>query len=479
MTPGPILVTDGQASFELTCDLLFDEAPCYIAIHGRDLRVLRANRAMVAEFGDVTSSSCYAAYKGRSERCPECMVTRTFEDGRDHASEGVIFDQRGLPHNVLSRTRPLRNSEGEIVAVMEMFTDITVQKELEHRLHDSLNRFHHLFDLAPCYISVQNRDLRIVEANENFKQSFGNPAGGHCYEVYKTRSEPCPECPVLATFSDGQSHTGEHVWVDKQGKEILVVVQTAPIRDRRGEIAEVIEVSTDITGIRALQDKLASLGKLVGGIAHSVKNVLEGLRGGVYIVNLGFRDNNQEDIRTGWAMVERNVSRVSSMVLDMLYCAKERSPRRLPVSLAEICRDVVTLFEPRAKECGIRLELEIPAPEITLMGEPKDIQSLLANLVTNAIDACCSDQNPQAAHRVIVRAFPSANEVVIEVADNGAGMDEEVRGRLFTAFFSTKGAYGTGLGLLVAHKVAVEHGGSIAVRTSPGEGTTFTVRFPV
>ncbi|MBI4875395.1 MAG: PAS domain-containing protein [Acidobacteria bacterium] len=458
---------------------LFDEVPCYISIQNRESKVVGANRALREAFGDPIGKNCHAVYKGRPERCPECPVARTFEDGRDHSSQEVLFDSRGLPHDVIVRTRPLRDAEGAITAVMEMFSDITVQKELEHRLHDSLNRFHSLFDVAPCFISLQDRELRVVEANDNVRESFGNPAGRHCHEVYKKRSDPCPECPVLATFADGRMHTGEHVWVDNSGKEVLAVVQTAPIRDSRGAVADVMEVSTDITQVRALQDQLASLGKLVGGIAHSIKNILEGLRGGVYIVNLGFRDNNQEDIRTGWSMVERNVGRISSMVMDMLYCAKDRSPRRLPVSLSALAGEVVELFRQRAKDCRIRLETDLTGGDCVIAGEPKDIHSLVANLVTNAIDACCSEQNVKKSHAVVVRVRPDNGFAVLEVEDNGAGMDEEAHGKLFTTFFTTKGAYGTGLGLLVSHKVATEHGGTIAVRSAPGEGATFTVRLPL
>lgn len=458
---------------------LFDEVPCYISIQDRDFRVVDANRAMREAFGDPVGKHCHEVYKGRTERCPECPVGRTFEDGREHSSQEVLFDRRGLPHDVIVRTRPLRDGGGAITAVMEMFSDITVQKELEHRLHDSLNRFHSLFDVTPCFISVQDRELRVVEANDRVRASFGNPAGRHCHELYKKRPDPCPECPVLETFADGRTHSGEHVWVDDSGREVLVVVQTAPIRDSRGNITDVMEVSTDITEVRVLQDQLASLGKLVGGIAHSVKNVLEGLRGGVYIVNLGFRDNNQEDIRTGWGMVERNVGRISSMVMDMLYCAKDRSPRRLPVSLPALAGEVVELFRPRARDCGIRLATDLAPGACVVTGEPRDIHSLVANLVTNAIDACCSEQNAKKPHEVSVRVRADGGHAVLEVEDNGAGMDEEARGKLFTTFYSTKGAYGTGLGLLVSHKVAVEHGGTISVRTAPGEGAVFTVRLPL
>jgi PAS domain S-box-containing protein len=380
---------------------------------------------------------------------------------------------------VLVNTSALRNHSGEIVAVIKLFTDIAIQKELEHRLHDSLSRYHNLFDVVPCYISVQDREFHIVEANQRFKESFGDRLDGHCYEIYKKRSDRCPKCPVAETFADGKMHTAEEVVIDNAGHKVYVVVYTAPVRDSRGNITDVMEVSTDITEIRALQDKLASLGQLVGSIAHSTKNMLEGLRGGVYVTNLGFRDNNQEDIRTGWAMVERNVGRLSAMIMDMLYCAKDRSPRRLPVLLPALAREVVALFAPRAKDVSVKLEAEIAEKMDTLLGEPRDIHSLICNLISNALDACVTDQNEQKDYRVVLRVFQESSQAVIEVEDNGAGMDQETQDRLFTMFFSTKGTFGTGLGLLVAQKVASEHGGTIAVKSAPGEGSRFTVRLPL
>ncbi len=302
--------------------------------------------------------------------------------------------------------------------------------------------------------------------------------GGHCYEVYKKRTERCTRCPVAESFEDGKMHQAEEVLIDDAGNRIHVAVHTAAIRDARGYITSVMEVSDDITEIRLLQDKLASLGALVGSIAHSAKNVLEGLRGGIYIVNLGFRNGNQEDVRTGWEMVQRNVGRVSGLIMDMLYCAKDRSPRRLPVSLPAVTREVIQLFEARARDAGVPIESAIDDATGEVLGEPNDIHSLLANLVTNALDACCSDQTEGKEHQVRVRLAPCDGAAVIEVSDTGAGIDEDARGKLFTMFFSTKGAFGTGLGLLVCHKVATEHGGSISVQSEPGRGSTFTVRLP-
>lgn len=461
----------------LAISRLFDEVPCYISIQDRDYRIVEANRRMRDVFGERIGEPCYTVYKGMVERCQECPVAQTFDDGREHTSETKIFDRRGLPRDVMVHTKALRDTGGRVVAVMELLTDITVKKELEYRLHDSLSRFHTLFDQVPCFISVQNRDLRIVEANSMFTESFGNRLGGYCYEIYKQREDRCPECSVVKTFEDGQVHSSEEIVVDNNGSKINVLVYTAPIRNSRGEITSVMEMSTDITEIRLLQDKLVWLGQLVGGIAHSIKNVLEGLRGGVYIVNLGLRDDNRADIEQGWEMVQRNVNRVSGMILDMLYCAKDRTPRRLPVSVSAVAREVVELFTQRARDYNVALDAELGGvPDIS--AEPKDIHALISNLVSNAIDACCSDETEDKAHRVLVTTADADGHAFIKVQDNGIGMDSETRTKLFAMFFSTKGAFGTGLGLLVSHKVVTEHGGAISVESELGRGAVFTVKLP-
>jgi signal transduction histidine kinase len=250
------------------------------------------------------------------------------------------------------------------------------------------------------------------------------------------------------------------------------------MREVTGEITSVMEMATDVTEIRTLQNKLADLGQLVGGITHNAKNILEGLRGGVYVVNLGFRDNKQEDIRTGWDMVQRNVGRLSAVILDMLYCARERSPRRLPLSLPKLIQEVAALFASRAAEFRIKLEIQANEP-LEILGEPKDIHSLISNLITNAIDACNADQDEQNTHRVTVRAYHDKDDTVIEVEDDGVGMDSATRNALFKGMVSTKGNSGTGLGLLMSQKVATEHGGSIKVASELGKGSVFTVRLPM
>jgi PAS domain S-box-containing protein len=363
------------------------------------------------------------------------------------------------------------------VAVMMLFADISSEKELEHRLQESLVRYGYLFDHAPCRITVQDRNFRIIESNLRFSESFGECIGRYCYEAYKHRQEPCPRCPVAETFADRAIHTSEEVVVDNFGRQQHVLVYAAPLHDRDGSIASVMEMSTDVTEVRASRNRLTDLGELVAGTAHTIKNILEGLRGGVYIVNLGFRNRNEADARTGWEMVERNLGRLSAAIMDMLSYARDRVPSQLPVALHTVVSDAVALFSTRAAQFGILIDSHVDAP-VEVLGESKDLHAMVASLLTNAIDACNEDK-AEKEHVIQVRLRRGDGTAIVEVEDNGAGMTPETRNGLFHGLISTKGSAGTGLGLLVAQKAAREHGGRIEVRSEPGGGSLFAVTLPL
>jgi len=335
-----------------------------------------------------------------------------------------------------------------------------------------------LFDSVPYWITIQDRDFRIVSASAKLIADFGDHLGEKCHVAYKNRSEPCAECTLECTFEDGQEHTSQEALFDAQGMPRHVLAKTAPVRNQAGEIAAVMKVYVDVTEVRALQNELAGLGQLIGEIAHDAKNILEGLQGGVYIVNLGFKNGNQEDIRVGWGMIQRNVTRLSARLMDMLYCARRRSPRRMPVFLPAVVREAVELFTPRARQFHIDLQLRA-AEQVEVLGEPEQIHKLVSNLIGNAIDACTADAEKQGLHRIVVAVSRDELDAIIEVEDNGIGMDTTTRDVLFKDATTTKGNAGHGLGLLLAQKVASEHEGEITVQSQPGKGSVFTVRLPV
>jgi histidine kinase len=112
------------------------------------------------------------------------------------------------------------------------------------------------FDALPCYVTVQNRDFKVLTANARFIRDFGNYQGRRCYQVYKQRPEKCEVCPVERSFRDGQSHKSEETILCPDGREVSVIVYTEPIRNDTGEITAVMEMSTDITDLKHLQDQL-------------------------------------------------------------------------------------------------------------------------------------------------------------------------------------------------------------------------------
>jgi PAS domain S-box-containing protein len=360
---------------------------------------------------------------------------------------------------------------------MEMSTDVTLIKQLEHQLRDSQKRYHLLFEDVPCYISIQTPDLRIIETNRAFRDNFGDSLGRLCFEAYKHRTEACVPCPVRETFRDGQPHTREEVVSSPEGEPIHVLVTTAPIRDVNGNIVSVMEMSTDITTIRELESQLTSLGLLIGSVSHGLKGLLNGLAGGIYLVNTGFKKEDQQRVQKGWEIVERNVGRIRNMVSDILYYAKEREPNWETVSAVEIAEEVSSLVRPRAAEHEVRLKKIVDTSAGEFEADPRAVRSLLANLLENSVDACRLDSK-KSDHQIVLEVDGTPDQVQFVVRDNGIGMDRETREKAFTLFFSSKGSEGTGLGLFISNRIASSHGGTIELRSDAGVGTHFVVRLP-
>ncbi|GAA4438931.1 ATP-binding protein [Bremerella cremea] len=223
-------------------------------------------------------------------------------------------------------------------------------------------------------------------------------------------------------------------------------------------------------------ERLAAMGQAVAAISHHVKNILQGIHGGSYILEEGIKSGKMDVVQHGWGIVKRNQDRIAHLVMDMLSFSKEREPDRSNASLNDVVEDVVNLMRNRAKENNVVLEFR---PDIDLpMGlfDDEGIHRAALNVVTNAIDAVLEVENPRV---VVSTEFREAErELVCTVEDNGHGIPAEMIEKVFSAFESTKGNRGTGLGLPVSQKVLQEHGGDVDVSSEPGKGTRFTLRFP-
>ena len=224
-------------------------------------------------------------------------------------------------------------------------------------------------------------------------------------------------------------------------------------------------------------ERLAAVGQTIATLSHHIKNILQGIRGGSYLIELGLSDHDETMVGKGWKIVEKNQNKISSLVMDMLTFSKEREPELSRGNINDVVGDVVELLSVRAGETAVELRWQ-PAPAMPdMVFDPDGLHRAVLNVATNALDAA---GEVEGGGRVEVSARYLAAEalVQIEVEDNGPGIPADQMDHLFSPFVSSKKSRGTGLGLPVSQKILREHGGRILVDSVPGRGARFTLELP-
>jgi PAS domain S-box-containing protein len=253
----------------------------------------------------------------------------------------------------------------------------------------------------------------------------------------------------------------------KDGEEIGSVGFFQDLRKIKGLEKELIE-----------RERLSAIGQTIAGMGHYIKNILNGLEGGIYMVNTGMKKDKQPLLIKGWSIVQNNVAKISDLVLDMLTYSREREPDLQSCSPNDIAQDVFDLMEEKAKRSNVTLVKDFDSSIEVCFIDPAGIHRCLLNLVTNAIDACVFDKKKEKEWSVVIKTRTEEDGIRLDVADNGMGMTEEVKKKIFERFFTTKGSKGSGFGLLVTQKTIEEHGGRVSFESEFGKGTTFSLHLP-
>ena len=291
------------------------------------------------------------------------------------------------------------------------------------------------------------------------------------------------KCPAQEPDPETNRHLDTTV-LTRPGEQVPVRLTGITLR-KEEEVVGCVTFFQDLRRVRDLErqliqsERLAATGQSVASMAHAIKNIVTGLKGGMFVVNKGFELANQEYLESGWDMVQRNIVKISSLAMDLLTYSKERKPQYRPGRPHSLASEVVELLKPRAFEFGVDLVLETPANLGEVEMDVRGMHQCLVNLVNNAIDACRPEVCGHRHGRVTLRVCPrSEGGVCFEVEDNGCGIDDQDKDKIFTTFFSTKGADGTGLGLLNVRKIVGEHHGRVEVHSEPGKGSVFRVLLP-
>jgi two-component system NtrC family sensor kinase len=345
---------------------------------------------------------------------------------------------------------------------------------------------------------IRSSNDGIIATDDEWKIVIFNPGAERIFGY--SRFEVVREMDARSLFSEDitqtiydksgkQRKTGELPWKEtairsKTGENIPVRF-SGTILWEKGRLMGSVAFFQDLREIKRLErelinsERLAAIGQTVAGMAHCIKNILHGFKGGSYLVDLGLDKNDISRLKNGWQMIQRNIGRTSDLVLDLLSYSKEREPEYQLCSPNAIAHDVCELLKEIADEHDVGI-IEAFSNDIgDVVMDPSAVYRALLNLVSNAIDACLYDDIIDKKHCVSVTTIREKTaRIRFEVEDNGSGMTDDVRAKLFKSFFSTKGPKGTGLGLLVTQKLIEENKGSIRVTSQVGKGTKFIISLP-
>ncbi len=459
---------------------LFERVPCYVAVLNREFRVVKANERFREVFGEPTGEHCWTLLKKRSEACPDCPAQKTFADGGSHTSRhvGVALDGSATFYQV--STAPLARSNGEVNHVVEMALDVTETHDLEEELSREAVLRRALVEHAVDAIVILDDRKRVVMLNRSAEVLWGQSRDALVGRRMPKCAVPLPLDRLLS--GDGEGTVVRDTAIRAAGGE-RIPVRLAAVRLPHGdESLGVALIAQDLREVRQLErdkldaERLAAVGQTVAGLAHGIKNILTGLEGGMYVTSSGLKKGDDGRIEQGWGMLERNMERISTLVKNLLAFSRGDTPKIREVDPEAVVREVVDLYRDSADQHGVTLAMLDAGPVAPAPMDPEGLHACVANLVSNALDACLVSHRTTCT--VEVSVADRGGTIVIEVSDGGCGMDYEVKQKAFTSFFTTKGSGGTGLGLLITRKIVQQHGGSITFESTPGTGTTFRLTFP-
>jgi PAS domain S-box-containing protein len=342
---------------------------------------------------------------------------------------------------------------------------------------------------ADIIITVNPEGL-IQTVNRGAEQALGYPREeliGRRIEILF--ADPRERDLAIARLEHGDSVVNyETHFLTKTGAVRDVLLTLSHLRDREGTPIGTIGISKDVTREKELQGLVvqsqaaAAIGQAVTAIQHAIKNMLNTLSGGSYLVRRGMAKDNQERIEEGLAMIEEGIWRIGDHSLNMLKYAKEWTLTLELTDLALLVNKVCNAIEHAAGDRGVIVRRNIPDHWPLISCDSRLVHMALMDIATNALDACSAKayKDPEIAEIVFNLYLENdTRSIVVEVRDNGIGMNEETRANIFRPFFTMKEELGTGLGLALTSRIVKLHGGEIGVESEPEKGSTFRIALPV
>jgi len=271
----------------------------------------------------------------------------------------------------------------------------------------------------------------------------------------------------------------------RDGVTLILGFSVSPLKDSEDREIGSILIFQDLTQLREMEehlkraDRLAAIGKMAAGMAHEVRNPLASISGSIEILKEELKDSHRHQHLMG--IILREVNRLNSLIEDFLLFARPTQPGKERIYLNGIIEEILKMFA-HSPDCnpGIRLVTNFE-DDLYLEGDVQQIRQVFWNLFINAAQAMPHGGELRVEVRRNSSSLPLFGEPAqgeISVSDTGNGIPDQDIERIFDPFFTTK-EKGTGLGLSIVHSIVESYAGKVSVRSQPGQGTTFTIHFPV
>jgi PAS domain S-box-containing protein len=412
--------------------------------------------------------------------------------------EDTMVDTSGHPVVFATNAVPVFDGSGEWDGYFGTCRDITEQKIAEDALRQSEKQKSIILNSTSEMVAYYDTDLRVIWANTAAATSVGMTpqelVGRACYDIWHDRTEPCVGCPLLRALEAKVPQRGEIETPDGRSWSL----RGYPILDKAGKVTGLVEFGQDVTEQKhaaarekqlaaqlAQAQKMESVGRLAGGVAHDFNNMLSVILGHTDLLLDSLPEegpflNSVHEIR-------RSATRSADLTRQLLTFARQDSVTPVSVDLNRTIPEMLQMLQRLIGE-NIQLVWE-PAPEVwPVKLDPSQINQILVNLCVNARDAIADSgtvtiatQNTRQEHEEpgTESSQLTGDLVCVTVEDTGSGMDEETMNHLFEPFFTTKeGDKGTGLGLATVFGIVKQNGGDIRVDSTRGVGTTFSIFLP-
>ena len=329
-----------------------------------------------------------------------------------------------------------------------------------------------ILESLPTGVIVRNGSGRVTRANEAALSILGLQARELVGQIH------IDGLPGPGTEQESTPAWKAHEHCRADGSRAVLASRLSRVVTQSSELLGSVEIVDDRTELTRIaermhqQSKMAALGTMAGGIAHEIRNPLNGIRG---FAGLLLRELDRDGKCGRWAQrIVDGVGEVDSIIASMLTFAEPESLRSEVFDLRAMIDELLTMTPRTNREERERWQIEILGPELTIKADRIKLRQALRNLVANAMDA-----QPHGG-RIRIEFSQGADELLLGVADAGPGIDPSHAHQLTEPFFTTR-AEGTGLGLALVHTIARLHGGRLELASEPSSlgGAQFHIRIPL